>query len=161
MTSGKPSQLVGWFLVSFLTLKKLMTQRGELGLSLNFIRLVSSDICLFLSNAFCRTSIQVRWSSIMSRHFTLDEGVPQGSVLSVLLFALGFNDIVTSIPATVNFSLYVDDLALYIAGARLPFLERQLQLAIENISQWASSHGFHFSPTKTSAVKIKKKGNRR
>src|SRR5678815_4188325 len=98
-------------------------------------------------------------SSVLSRHFTLDKGVPHGSVLSVLLFALRFNDIVTSIPATVNFSLYVDDLALYIASSRLPILERKLQLAIENISQWDNSHCFHFSPSKTSALLFNKKGN--
>src|SRR5678816_604942 len=70
MTSGKPSQLVGWFLVSFLTLKKLTTQRGELGFSLNSIRLVSADNSLVLSNAFCHTDLS-RFGALLFCHATL------------------------------------------------------------------------------------------
>src|SRR5678815_1306876 len=151
----------GMVLGVFFDLEKAYDTTWRTGILLKLHSLgFRGQLPLFIKCLLSNRSMQVRCSSILSRHFTLDEGVPQGSVLSVLLFALGFNDIVTSIPATVNFSLYVDDLALYIAGARLPFLERQLQLAIENISQWASSHGFHFSPTKTSAALFRIKGSR-
>ena len=48
------------------------------------------------------------------------EGVPHGSVLSVLSFALAINDIVTAVPDGVSCSLYVDYFALYLSGSILP-----------------------------------------
>jgi hypothetical protein len=44
----------------------------------------------------------------------MEEGVPQGSVLSVILFSLGFNDVVSNISSPVCCSIYVEDLAIYI-----------------------------------------------
>lgn len=115
------------------------------------------NLPLFLQNLMANRTIQVRYDGILSRHFVLEEGIPQGSVLSVILFAIGINDITSVIPSTVKHSLYVDDLALYITGTKLPFLERQLQLAIDNITNWSDSHGFRFSPTKTKAMLFRRR----
>ena len=62
----------------------------------------------------------------LSPSFDQIEGVPQGSVLSVLCFALAINDIVTAVPDGVSCSLYVDDLVLYLSGSTLPSAFRRM-----------------------------------
>src|SRR5678816_4553773 len=116
---------------------------------------------LFLQLLMSDRSFQVRCGATLSRCFVLDEGVPQGSLLSVLLFAIGFNGVIDSIPTSVRCSIYVDDLALYISGAKLPCMERQLQVAIDRVSSWCSARGFTFSTSKTTAVLFRKNPRRR
>src|SRR5215469_9593293 len=96
-------------------------------------------------------SIRVRLHTVYSRPFLMSEGVPQGGVLSGLLFSLALNDITLTIPSSVRISLYADDV-LYASGPLLPSLERRLQLALNKCSSWALSHGFSFSPTKSSVL---------
>lgn len=52
----------------------------------------------------------------------MDEGVPQRSVLSVLLIVVGLDDVIANMPAAIKccLSLYIDDLVRYISGAKLP-----------------------------------------
>lgn len=63
---------------------------------------------------------------MLSRFFILDEEVPQGSVFSVVLFAITIKNIVDSVPDTVKCSLYVDGLTLHVSVVSVPHLERQL-----------------------------------
>ncbi|GBL88620.1 putative RNA-directed DNA polymerase from transposon X-element [Araneus ventricosus] len=63
---------------------------------------------LFIKN-FLKTRIfQIRTGNILSDNFH-QQGVPQGSVLSVLLFIIKINGIVSKLPAYVNSTLFVDD----------------------------------------------------
>src|SRR5215469_12806066 len=103
---------------------------------------------LFIQNILSNRTFQVRVGNTFSRHFELQEGVSQGSVLSVLCFALAFNDVVMKVPEGISCSLYVGDFVIYITGARLAGVERQLQKAIDRIVRWADFHGFSFSRSK-------------
>ena len=49
----------------------------------------------FLQRLLLNGSFQVRVSSVYSRPFILEESIPQDSVLSTILFLVGFNDIVS------------------------------------------------------------------
>ena len=81
-------------------------------------------------------------------------GVPQGSVLSVTLFALAINGIASVIPKDVLFSLFVDDLSLSFVASRMTVAERKLQLTtpIGRITEWAERRGFRSSASKTVVV---------
>jgi ribonuclease HI len=106
-------------------------------------------------------TFRVRCSSVLSRQFTLEEGVPQGGVLSGLLFLLAINDIHTVIPSSVQYSLYADDILLYVTGSSLSCITRQLQLAITHCAQWGSTHGFKFSPSKSAVIHFTRAWSRR
>ena len=80
------------------------------------------------------------------------EGVPRGSVLSVLCFALTINNIVTAVPDGVSCSLYLDYLGLYLSGSNLRSAVRRMQLAINWVADWTDSYGFRFSAEKSHAV---------
>ena len=62
---------------------------------------------LFLQNFL--TKFKVKVGSILSELHNQEQGVPQGSVLSVTLFSLKINDIVKTLNPGVDCSLYVDD----------------------------------------------------
>ena len=106
----------------------------------------------FLQNFLRDRSFRVRIGSILSDRFTQDNGVPQGGVLSVALFALMINDIANSIPLSIGRSLFVDDFAIWCVSRSTPAMERQLQLAVTRLERWATLNGFRFSTAKTKAM---------
>ena len=75
--------------------------------------------------------------------------MPQGSILSVTLFAVAINGVIDVLPDGIHSCLYVDDLSISFSAARMSLIERKLQLAINRISRWADERGFRFSPEKT------------
>ena len=102
----------------------------------------------FLSNRFLR----VRVGNEISTARPLEDGVPQGSILSVTLFAIAINSVIAVLPDGVRGSLYVDDLSISVMASRMTLAERKLQLAINRVTQWADARGFRFSPAKTVAM---------
>jgi len=102
----------------------------------------------FLSNRSFKTKI----GNIMSDPHDLNQGVPQGSVLSCTLFSLAINNILKCIPNNIEAILYVDDLLIYCSGTFLPSIERRIQSAINKINTWADNHSFTFSAAKTNCI---------
>ena len=110
------------------------------------------ELPLFIKSFLRHRIFQVKVGNILSERKCQEEGVPQGSVLSVTLFALAINSISSHIPHDVLHTLFVDDLSISFAGSRMPVIERKLQLTINNIIKWADMHGFKFSSSKTVVV---------
>ena len=90
-------------------------------------------------------SYQVQIGSTLSEIYIQEEGVPQGSVLSVTLFAIKINNILNQLPPTVCSSLYVDDLQKSCHGKEVRFIEHQLQTAVNCIMNWNEKIGFNLS----------------
>ena len=76
-------------------------------------------------------------------------GVPQGSILSVTLFALKINSIVKSVSPGVECSLYVDDFLICYLSKFVHIIERHLQQTLNKLQHWVDTNGFKFSETKT------------
>ncbi|KAG8186059.1 hypothetical protein JTE90_007445 [Oedothorax gibbosus] len=99
------------------------------------------------------TSLRPVFSKFVSdplcRDFYQREGVPQGSVLSVVLFILKINDIVRQLPPTAKGTLFVDVFQISCASVNMSTVERQLQIAIRKISDWTNNNGFVISNQKT------------
>ena len=107
---------------------------------------------IFIKNFVAERTFQVRIDNVYSKNFTLDNGVPQGSVLSGTLFTLAINNIVSQLPTGVMNNLYMDDFTMYYAATNLRHAERILNNAITKIDSWAISVGFRFSIEKTQAI---------
>ena len=90
----------------------------------------------------------------MSSPFKLEEGVPQGSVLSVTCFAVAINSVISEIFSPVRASLFVDDLAIYCTAYGAESDCRYIQKSINSISKWAKHNGFKFSTSKTVAIRF-------
>ena len=82
--------------------------------------LLNLDFCgnlpIFIKNFLKLRRFKVRIGSTLSDYFYQEEGVPQGSVLSVTLFSLKINGILSQLPHTVHANLYVDDLNIFVRG---------------------------------------------
>lgn len=113
----------------------------------------------FIQNFLSDRKFTTKIGQATSTEHTLDQGVPQGSVLSCTLFSLSINDLLRIIPQSVQASLYVDDLLIYCSGNYIPGLERRLQNSINKIHTWAQHHGFTFSPSKTNSIHFHRKRN--
>ncbi len=72
--------------------------------------------------------------------------------LTVTLFVVAINSVIAVLPEGVFSSLYVGDLSISFFAARMPFIERKLQVALNRISQWAATRGLRFSASKTVAM---------
>ncbi|GBN91127.1 RNA-directed DNA polymerase from mobile element jockey [Araneus ventricosus] len=110
------------------------------------------NLPLFIKIFLGRRTFNVRVGDVLSYDFPQYEGVPQGSVLSVILFVIKVNEIVQQLPQYVHGSLYVDDFQIHCAGVNMSFIERQLQTAITAITNWCDKNGFVLSAQKTNCV---------
>jgi ribonuclease HI len=107
---------------------------------------------IFIKNFLSLRNFKVRVGNSLSSNFIQEEGVPQGSVLSVYSFIIAINNILKVLPSSVSANLYVDDLHISCEGADIRYIERQLQISVNNILNWANMNGFKFSASKSCAV---------
>ncbi len=71
----------------------------------------------------------------MSRDLALHAGVPQGAILSPLLFLIYVNDFPHAVQAG-NSNLFADDTSLFVSSNDSAILERRLQDAIDQAANW-------------------------
>ena len=107
---------------------------------------------VFISNFMTDRTFNVRVGNVLSDTFTQENGVPQGSVLSVTLFAIAINGITDCIRSPVSASLFVDDLAIICRSRSVPTATRQIQMTVNKLVSWADRTGFKFSETKTTCM---------
>ena len=81
-------------------------------------------------------------------------GVPQGSILLVTLFSVIINSIAQYLQPGIDCSLYVDDFQICYRSSNMSIIERQLQLCLNKLQQWATDNGFRLSKTKTVCMHI-------
>jgi len=94
----------------------------------------------------------VRLDACLSGLFDQEMGVPQGSVVSVTLFALKINSVVKAISPGVECSLYVDDFLIIYRSKYIHIIERHLQRSLNTLSHWADTNVFTFSSSKTVCI---------
>lgn len=101
-----------------------------------------------LSFLFGRT-IEVRVGADISNVIKVENGTPQGSVISPVLFNIMVNEIFRSVSPDIELSLYADDGALWRRGRNVNFAVNKIQQAIGAVLGWAGDWGFRFSVAKT------------
>ena len=85
-----------------------------------------------------------------SEQYITDVGVPQGGVLSALLFILFTNDIVEA-SKTLEFSIYADDTCLIIAVDRKVY-DETLATELQKVIDWFSSNSLLLNIDKTEYI---------
>ena len=116
--------------------------------------LLPKYIAAFLDKRFLITRVNGHASQKLEQ----ENGVPQGAVLSVTLFALRINGIIKNLPHPTGFmtSLFVDDLQVGFRHADLSVLQRVLQKSLCTLEAWTKRNGFKFSSAKTKVVHFTK-----
>lgn len=85
----------------------------------------------YLSYFLQNRRFQVVVNGFLSEIKTQENGVPQGETISVTLFLLAINNIISSLPPEVKFYLFADDLVIYTESKHLQDIQIKLQKAIK------------------------------
>lgn len=93
--------------------------------------------------------IQVRIGNTISRAVVQENGIPQGSTISVSLFIIALNGITQNIKNPVEACLYVDDLVLVRRGSCIGLIKKDLQDAVNQVVTYTEHNGFRMSVLKT------------
>merc|ERR1711895_172989 len=147
------------FISVFFDLEKAYDMTWRAGVIIDMYRaglcgLLPKYIAAFLQTRY----FKVKVCSSLSSRYEQKNGVPQGAVLSAILFASKINGIVKKIPNNPNTikSLFVDDLQLGVGGLELEKIGKTLQTYLNIVHKWTESNGFRFSPSKTNVVHFTK-----
>ena len=128
---------------------------------------MSSRFCSWLSSFLKDRSLQVAVDGYLSDTFTINAGVPQGSILSPTLFLLYINDLLEKTKNPIY--SFADDstvVSSFTLNARTSsadaHLRRQLEVSylnkdLEKILAWGDSNQVEFNAKKTQAAVFSKK----
>ena len=108
-----------------------------------------SHLPTFIDGFLSHRLFQVRAGSTLSDTYEQEMGVPQGSILSPVLFSLKIDNIVSSVLKGSEASLFVDDFALCIRAKSPLHTQRLMQPCVNSVQDWVSDNGFKFSTSKT------------
>ena len=103
--------------------------------------------------------IAVKVDGTLSRCYEVENGTPQGSIISPLLFSIAINDIFKDLDRSTEVALFADDGALWRRGKNMGHVVGRMQQAISNVEKWAFDWGFRFSVDKTKMYFTRRKIN--
>ena len=112
----------------------------------------------WVENFLSHRSFQVKVGTELSDTFLQENGTPQGSVISPLLFLLMINDIPNGIDG-VEMSLFADDSAIYVGHRNVKILKHKIQSSMNLINDWCNKNSFKISINKTTGVLFSKRNN--
>lgn len=83
-------------------------------------------------------------------------GLPQGSVLSPILFNIYCTDLEEVIAGDCNIIQYADDICLYVTSRNVSNAEIILNRTLKGLNQWCFYKGFNLTPQKSKAILFSK-----
>lgn len=113
---------------------------------------ISGNMFNFISDFLQDRKIQVKVNNETSDERELQNGTPQGSVISPTLFNILIDDLVYQAEKSAKTSQFADDSAMWHRGHNLKILRNKMQRTLDNVSKWAIKWGFKISKTKTIGV---------
>ncbi len=111
--------------------EELLLAASSKGLPIPFARWLRD----FLSNRTARVQI----NGERGDSAPLRQGLPQGGVLSPLLFLLNIDDLRSVVPETVKVALFADDVPLISSHYNKLVAEKGLQRAVTAVADWSAS----------------------
>ena len=126
--------------------KGLLYKLNKLGVKGRLFKIIES----FLSNRFARSFV----NSVTTNWIETLIGVPQGSVLSALLFLVYTKDI----PNDPN-TRYADDTNVYAIGDNPQEAANKLEAYFSNMAEWSKLWRINANPTKTTCMLVAPRGH--
>uniref|UniRef100_A0A3Q3AL86 Reverse transcriptase domain-containing protein n=1 Tax=Kryptolebias marmoratus TaxID=37003 RepID=A0A3Q3AL86_KRYMA len=137
----------------FLDVEKAYDMLWREGLLIKIKQLgIKGKIYRWIRNFLTERSISVRINNEISSNYQMENGTPQGSIISPILFNIMINDIFSSIDKSFGVSLFADDGIIWKRGRNIKFVKRKLQEAVTSVENWALEWGFRFSISKSKVV---------
>ncbi|XP_017487099.1 PREDICTED: RNA-directed DNA polymerase from mobile element jockey-like [Rhagoletis zephyria] len=122
---------------------------------------VGSRIFNFVKSFLSKRKFTVLISGTSSPTLPLDNGTPQGSPLSVILFTIAFDEISSTLSnfPTIQHQLYADDLLLFSKSSDLSSISSTFKEILSQLSLWSLSSGASISYSKSKMLHICRKHN--
>jgi Reverse transcriptase (RNA-dependent DNA polymerase) len=117
---------------------------------------ITPSLCKLLLSYLTDRLIQVRVDRTLSPRTRIESGVPQGSVLSPLLYNLYISDLMTDLPPLVHIAGYADDIALYSHSISPLKAVNRVKHAAEQIIGRLERWKIKVNTTKTEAILLTK-----
>ena len=113
----------------------------------------------WIQNFLSKRKIQVKLNGTLSIMQEINNGIPQGSVISPTLFNIAVNDLDKALSG-VSLSQYADDIAIWKSNRNVKYINTKIQQNLDLTSDWCCKWGFKLSASKTQAVLFTNKRNR-
>jgi len=121
--------------------------------------LCNGNMFNFLKDFLLGRSFQVNINNYLSPSFNQQNGVPQGSTISVTLFLIAINGICDNIKFPVQSTLFADDLNIFCRDRNLNSIQPAIQNTLNLLMEWSSKTGFTFSAPNLGAFSSPGPGN--
>lgn len=120
---------------------------------------IKGNMLNFIINFLHERKFKIINGNTSSNIYRQDNGLPQGTVLSVILLLLAINNITDSINDNtgIEILIYADDIVIFKRHKNLVTLCNEIQQAVDKIKKWTDERGFKLSPSKTTAMHFTKK----
>lgn len=116
---------------------------------------IGGHLLRFIERSLACRTFRVLANGTLSSEKKMENGLCQGSVLSVTLFLVAINTIVEKLPGEVKCLIYADDVVIIYGGNDFEKNEEILQNALNTISDWQQRTGFNVSAEKCATVTFK------
>ncbi|EFO92591.1 hypothetical protein CRE_17535 [Caenorhabditis remanei] len=116
---------------------------------------LNEHLIRWLNDFLTDRTFQVKVGSEICRFRSAPCGVPQGAVLSPVLFGIFVNELSSLLPENVHCKQFADDTKLY-ASVNNKTVENSLQKGIDIIVEWSKSSKLPLNNAKTVAVTVGK-----
>lgn len=113
---------------------------------------IGGNMFNWVMNFLNNRRIQVKIGIEISRRCVVENGTPQGSVISPLLFNIMINDVFSNVQPGIGKSLFADDGSLWKRGENVKYTLKKVQEALTLVEDWGRKWGFRFSIEKTKVM---------
>ena len=138
---------------AFLDVKKAFENVWHNGLRFKIFQLdLPTKMARWLSDFLVGRLIQVNVNNSLSNLINPKTGVPQGSVLSALLFLIYVNDLPTPHHKQNSLSQFADDTAQWAFSLNIHIAAKLLQQDLLKLAMWCAKWRIKLNPTKTKVI---------
>ena len=139
-----------YMVVVILDIEKAYDMVWAYGLLQELINIgLKGNLPIFIHNFLNNRTIQVKINDFISNKFKIENGLPQGSIISVYVFLIAINKLFKNCNLTNN-KLFCDDGMFWCKEHDLAVAERKIQDTLNHLTTWSNQNGLKFSPQKSS-----------
>ncbi|GBN69921.1 hypothetical protein AVEN_176671-1, partial [Araneus ventricosus] len=118
---------------------------------------INDNITKVLHNFLQNRTLQVRWRNSLSGTKPVQKGLPQGSVVSPILFVCFLADFSETLDVGAEYLIFADDIFIFCAHTSLDHISKKLQNTMGNVYKWCNYWKLIISPEKCSIADLSKK----